>query len=302
MTAVYIHIPFCKRRCNYCDFITYANIEAMLPDYLSALQMEILNSKWECDQAETVYIGGGTPSLISPKQIAGLLDAVRQRYGIAKDAEITVEANPGTVNTSYYAQIRALGVNRLSFGVQSFSDAELQLLGRIHSADEAIEQYFQAREAGFDNISLDLIYGLPEQTLSDWRKNLDVLKGLLPEHLSIYSLILEPGTLMTQWVEKGLVALPDDDLVADMFEVTLRTLAALGYEYYEISSWALKKRVRAGTIKSTGGVRTILALALGRLARWGRCAGETPNLLAGISRKRALMRVANIMVVKARKK
>jgi len=132
-----------------------------------------------------------------------------------------------------------LGINRLSFGVQSFSDAELQLLGRIHCADEAIEQFFQAREAGFDNISLDLIYGLPEQTLSGWRKNLDVLKGLLPEHLSIYSLILEPGTLMTQWVEKGLVALPDDDLVADMFEVTLRTLAALGYEYYEISSWAL---------------------------------------------------------------
>ena len=239
MTAVYIHIPFCKRRCNYCDFITYANFEAMLPDYLSALQMEILNSKWECDQAETVYIGGGTPSLMSTEQVTGILDAVRQRYGIAKDAEITVEANPGTVNASYYAQIRALGINRLSFGVQSFSDAELQLLGRIHSADEAIEQYFQAREAGFDNISLDLIYGLPEQTLSDWRKNLDVLKGLLPEHLSIYSLILEPGTLMTQWVEKGLVALPDDDLVADMFEVTLRTLAALGYEYYEISSWAL---------------------------------------------------------------
>jgi len=211
----------------------------MLPDYLSALQMEILNSKRECDQAETVYIGGGTPSLMSPEQVAGLLDAVRQRYGIAKDAEITVEANPGTVNTSYYAQIRALGVNRLSFGVQSFSNAELQLLGRIHCADEAIEQFFQAREAGFDNISLDLIYGLPEQTLSDWRKNLDVLKGLLPEHLSIYSLILEPGTLMTQWVEKGLVALPDDDLVADMFEVTLQTLETLGYEYYEISSWAL---------------------------------------------------------------
>ncbi len=146
MTAVYIHIPFCKRRCNYCDFITYANIEAMLPDYLSALQMEILNSKWECDQAETVYIGGGgTPSLMSPEQVAGLLDAVRQRYGIAKDAEITVEANPGTVNASYYAQIRALGVNRLSFGVQSFSNAELQLLGRIHCADEAIEQFFFKR-------------------------------------------------------------------------------------------------------------------------------------------------------------
>lgn len=239
MTAVYVHIPFCKRRCTYCDFITYANLDAMLPEYLEALQDEILLASFDVAEAKTIYIGGGTPSLMNKKQIAGILDCIRQRFGISEDAEITIEANPGTVHADFYKHIRDLGINRLSLGVQSFDDRDLKVLGRIHTSDEALASFEQARKAGFDNISIDLIFGLPEQTLAGWRKNLAQVERLMPEHLSIYSLILEPGTLLNRWVERGLVALPDDYLVADMFEETLTFLSRLGYVYYEISSWAL---------------------------------------------------------------
>lgn len=239
MTAIYVHIPFCKRRCTYCDFITYANLDAMLPEYLEALQDEILSASFDVAPAKTVYIGGGTPSLMNQKQIAGILDCIKRRFGISEDAEITIEANPGTVQVDFYKQILDLGINRLSLGVQSFDDRDLKVLGRIHTRDEALASFEQARKSGFDNISLDFIFGLPEQTLAGWRKNLAQVEKLVPEHLSIYSLILGPGTLLNRWVDRGLVALPDDDLVADMFEETLAFLSRLGYVYYEISSWAL---------------------------------------------------------------
>lgn len=239
MSAVYIHIPFCKRRCLYCDFITTANKGTMLPDYARSLQLEILNSPFPIEKARSVYFGGGTPSLLTPEQIAVLLKAVQTRYGLANDAEITLEVNPGTVSEEYYRQISELGINRLSIGAQSFLDKELKLLGRIHNAQEAIASFNSARKAGFDNISMDLIFGLPGQSLNDWQKSLDQIAALKPEHLSIYSLILEDNTPLTRAIEAGRLLKPDDDLVADMYEMTMDTLAVIGYEHYEISSWAV---------------------------------------------------------------
>lgn len=239
MSAVYIHIPFCKRRCLYCDFITTANKGTMLPDYARALQLEIFNSPFPIEKARSVYFGGGTPSLLTPEQIAVLLKAVQTRYGLANDAEITLEVNPGTVSEEYYRQISELGINRLSIGAQSFLDKELKLLGRIHNAHEAIASFNVARKAGFDNISMDLIFGLPGQSLNDWQKSLDQIAALKPEHLSIYSLILEDNTPLTRAIEAGRLPKPDDDLVADMYEMTMDNLRVIGYEHYEISSWAV---------------------------------------------------------------
>ena len=239
MTALYVHIPFCKLRCSYCDFITYAHIQALQPEYVLKLVQEIETSAFESDPVETVYFGGGTPSLLDLDQVAVILDAVRARFGIAKGAEVTMEVNPGTVQGDYYASLLDLGVNRLSLGVQSFREQDLKVLGRIHSSWQALESFQAARRAGFDNISLDFIFGLPGQDMSGWQSNLEKICVLKPEHLSVYSLILEPGTPLAQWVEKGLVNLPDEDLVADMFEETIAFLGSQGYQHYEISSWAL---------------------------------------------------------------
>jgi len=170
MLSVYIHIPFCVRRCWYCDFITYAGMQDWLPAYVSSAQQEI---RWlaeaapaEREAAQTVYFGGGTPSLLSVDQVEALLKAVRSNFGIAEGAEITMEANPGTLSLDYLRRLRTLGVNRLSLGVQSFADAELQQLGRIHSRAEALESLRWARQAGFENLSIDLIFGLPGQSLA----------------------------------------------------------------------------------------------------------------------------------------
>jgi len=211
----------------------------MLPDYLEALQAEILSTPFNLGEAESIYIGGGTPSLMSSEQVYAVLQTVQKRFGIALGAEITLEVNPGTVKNNYYAQLKAVGINRLSMGLQSFVDEELRVLGRIHTAEEAKFSFFTARKAKFENISLDLIFGIPGQTMVSWRKSLAAVKNLKPDHLSIYSLILEQGTPLTQWIENGEVRLPDDDLVADMFEETMDYLDGIGYEHYEISSWAI---------------------------------------------------------------
>lgn len=242
MTAIYIHVPFCKRRCSYCDFITYAHLQDLMPAYVQSLVKEIEASWFEVKPVETLYFGGGTPSLLSVDQLRAVMDAVRMRFGLADSAEITLEANPGTVDGDYFSHVRNMGVNRLSMGVQSFNDQDLQVLGRIHNSWQALESYQAARQAGFENISLDFIFGLPGQDMAGWQENLKKIAWLKPEHLSIYSLILEPGTLLNRWVEKGLVDMPDEDLVADMFEETLSFLDQLGYRHYEISSWALGEK------------------------------------------------------------
>jgi len=240
--SVYIHVPFCVRRCLYCDFITYAGQQAWLPAYVEAAIKEVHwlgSSRGELnDPAQTVYFGGGTPSLLSIGQVEALLAAVDLSFGLMENAEITLEANPGTLTLDYLRELRAIGVNRLSLGVQSFSDAELAQLGRIHTREEALQSILWAKQAGFENLSLDLIFGLPKQSLKAWEYNLQEAIKIHPEHLSLYNLIVEDGTPLAKQIANGEIPAPDDDVAADMYELTMDFLTSAGYEQYEISSWA----------------------------------------------------------------
>mgnify|MGYP001004177129 CR=1 FL=1 len=239
MTAVYIHFPFCVQRCQYCDFITYAQVGHFIPAYLEALKKEIQLILPGKTKASSIYFGGGTPSLLNPAQVDSLVEEIRKAVGINDEAEITLEANPGTVSPESLRALRKVGVNRLSLGIQSFSDEELRILGRIHSADQAWQSISQAQQAGFENLSLDFIFGLPGQSLLAWKENLEKAVSSGIQHLSLYSLIVEPNTSFETDIKSGKLQLPEDDLVADMFEVAMDYLPIQGFNQYEISSWAL---------------------------------------------------------------
>ena len=244
-TGVYLHIPFCQARCSYCDFNTYVGLEALFEPYVSALTQEIALAGDRDAQAHTLFFGGGTPSLLSPDQISRLIRACRQRFRLPADAEITVECNPGTVDQTYLRALREAGVNRLSFGAQSANPDELQLLGRDHAWAEVEAAVAAARAAGFDNLNLDLIFGLPNQSLAAWQRTLRAALDLAPDHLSLYALTIEAGTPMHDWTRRGMLPLPDPDLAADMYEWAEQTLAAAGYEHYEISNWCKPGRACA---------------------------------------------------------
>ena len=237
---MYIHIPFCAVRCHYCDFNTYAGLEKYFEPYADAVREEIRQAAEEYGRLpiQTIFIGGGTPTVLRPDQLGGILAACREHFAVAPDAEITSEANPGTVDQARFAALRALGVNRLSMGVQSFDEAELKWLGRIHSAGEAEQAFDAARAAGFTNINLDFIFGLPGQAPGAWARTLERAVGLGPEHLSLYSLTVEAGTPLADSVRRGRVPAPDDDLAADLYLASQDLLAAHGYAQYEISNWA----------------------------------------------------------------
>ncbi|MCX6030879.1 MAG: radical SAM family heme chaperone HemW [Chloroflexi bacterium] len=238
--ALYIHIPFCAVRCAYCDFNTYAGLETLYEPYTAALIAEIRRAGEAAGRpgGHTIFIGGGTPTVLPPDLLARILDACRAAFDVAPGAEITSEANPGTVDQARFAALAGLGVNRLSMGVQSFDDAELRWLGRIHTAAEAEAAFVAARAAGFDNINLDFIFGLPGQEPTTWAATLARAVSLAPEHLSLYSLTVEHGTPLADQVRRGLVTAPDDDLAADLYDLACDTLAKGGYEQYEISNWA----------------------------------------------------------------
>ena len=241
MHALYLHIPFCRARCSYCDFNTYTTLGDLQGDYVAALAREIRlvgELGGQPVAVRTIFFGGGTPSLLTPEQTAALLSAARAAFAVAPDAEITMEANPGTVDEAWLAAVRALGVNRLSFGVQSALPDELALLGREHDFAAAVEAVAAARAAGFDNLNLDLIYGLPGQSVADWRRTLAAVLPLDVEHISLYCLTIEPGTPMQRWLHNGAIMAPDPDAAADQYEVACRELAAAGYGHYEISNWA----------------------------------------------------------------
>lgn len=240
MYSLYLHIPFCRHRCAYCDFNTYAGLEPLIPDYATALQREIrfLGEQADHPAVGTVFLGGGTPSLLPLTALDGLFRALRASFTLGPEAEITLEANPGTVDLSYLRGLRALGVNRLSFGVQSANPGELRLLERIHDYPQAIQAVTWARQAGFDNLNLDLIFGLPYQRLEDWQRSLELALGLSPQHLALYALTLEHGTPMQHWVARGLLPAPDPDLAAEMYEWAAERLSQAGYVQYEISNWA----------------------------------------------------------------
>jgi len=239
--SLYFHIPFCLSKCYYCDFNSYAGLSWLIPQYVDTLEKEMqLYGKdiWQFE-VKTVYFGGGTPSLLFRESISRILETCSKVFHTSPNLEVTLEANPGTVEQSFLTQLKESGVNRLSLGVQSFSDNELKLLGRIHSANEAREAFFMARQAGFENINMDLLYALPWQAVSDWRNNLVEAIKLNPDHFSLYPLTLELGTPLANAVTSGSLPKPDADLAADMYLLALDKLAQEGYSHYEISNWAL---------------------------------------------------------------
>ncbi|MDO8750035.1 MAG: radical SAM family heme chaperone HemW [Dehalococcoidia bacterium] len=249
--ALYIHIPFCETRCPYCDFNTYEGIEPLMPAYIDALVQEIRLWGSFLTQGQdtplpqpisTVFFGGGTPSYLPPENIQRVLDAARAAFSLAPDAEVTLESNPGDVTTTRLEMWKAAGINRVSIGVQSLDDGLLQLLGRRHDSQAARQAYQNARHAGFDNLNLDLMYGLPGQSLAQWRSTLTDTLHLAPEHISMYCLTLEEGTPLDAWVRQGKVPEPDPDLAADMYLLAEDLAGGAGYEHYEISNWAMPGR------------------------------------------------------------
>jgi len=239
--SLYLHIPFCRKRCGYCDFNTFAGLEGLIPAYVQALTAEIEGLGRLSEHSlpvHTVFFGGGTPSLLTGEQVKTILAAARAAFRVTLDAEISLEANPGTLTPESLKDLREAGVNRLSLGVQSMHPAELSLLERLHGVPEVIEAVAWAREAGFDNLNLDLIYGLPGQSLERWRETLAFALRLSPEHLSLYALTIEDGTPLKRLAVKGLVEAIDDDYVAEMYELAMDALAEAGYRQYEISNWA----------------------------------------------------------------
>jgi oxygen-independent coproporphyrinogen-3 oxidase len=240
--GVYVHVPFCTAKCHYCDFNSYAGLDGLVPTYVEAICREI--GAQPPVRARSINFGGGTPSLLSAASLARVLGAIRERFDVPDGVELSLEANPGTVAEARLAEVRALGFNRISFGVQSFDPGILAELGRIHGPEEAARARRAARAAGFENVNLDFIYGLPRQTMPSWQETLARAVDLRPEHLSLYSLTVEPGTLFHRRAEQGRLPLPDEDLVADMYELASETLEGAGYVQYEVSNWALSPELR----------------------------------------------------------
>lgn len=242
--SLYIHIPFCRHRCAYCDFNTYAGLDDLIPQYVQALCAEL---EYTADSAggqlnvHTIFFGGGTPSLLSPQDLERILDTIAKRYFLKENLEVSLEANPGTLSLAYLRDLRRMGINRLSIGMQSAQPEELRLLEREHDYLDVVKAVTWARKASFDNINLDLIFGLPGQVMETWKQTLSLAVGLQPEHLSLYALTLEHGTPMQRWVERGLLEEPDPDLSAEMYEWAGEYLESKGYRQYEISNWAKEK-------------------------------------------------------------
>ena len=241
MLSLYLHIPFCVRKCLYCGFYSTRYSPRQAFAYVSALQLEAARYKGNFSKAvfDSVYIGGGTPTVLSREQWVSIFKIIRENFRLSEDAEFTVEANPNTVSVDSIAFLRAHGVNRLSIGVQSFSDRVLKTLGRAHTAAQAEEAFRTARNAGFQNIGIDLIYGVPGQSHDDWTSSVHRVLTLEPEHISSYCLSLDEGSQFMREAEAGRLALPDDDVAARMYEFALRALTGAGYRHYEISNFSL---------------------------------------------------------------
>lgn len=248
--GIYIHIPFCKSRCSYCDFATGAYNAELAARYVAALAREIESFSLPAHTSEnfgdvsrisvdTIYFGGGTPSLLTPLQVEAILNAIHEKFDVDAGAELTLEINPGTLTKEKAEALRTLGINRASFGAQTFDDAELARLGRAHTSADVRATFQILRDAGFTNISFDLIAGLPEQTLAGWSRNLDEAFKLRPEHLSLYLLEIHEATPLAAQLRQGRYAPPDEDVAAEMYELLIARTRAEGYEHYEISNFCL---------------------------------------------------------------
>ena len=239
--SIYIHIPLCVKKCAYCDFASFSGRVAQRESYVKAVCCELRTQAafFGRRRVRTVFFGGGTPTLLTGAQVQEIMDTLRECFDILPDAEVTMEGNPGTLTKENICAYRQAGVNRLSLGVQSMDDALLSAIGRIHTAAQAEEAVRLAREAGFDNLNLDLMYGLPGQSAEQWKATLESAIALAPEHLSCYSLILEEGTLLYEQVNRGTCApLPDEDAICAMDEITQKWTRAAGYAQYEVSNYA----------------------------------------------------------------
>ncbi len=238
--GIYLHIPFCKVKCPYCDFYSVPDRDESFEPLIDALVQEILSTKHEPDGwiIDTLFIGGGTPSLLTAGQLEKIITALNERYELDQLREFTMEANPGEAPPEKLVDFRALGVNRLSMGFQTFNDSLLQFLGRIHTAKQCFTTFEAARKAGFDNISADMIFNIPGQTVDGWADDLKRLTALEPEHISAYSLTVEQGTQLHQQVASGQVLMPSEDTDIDMFSRGRELLELAGYGPYEISNFA----------------------------------------------------------------
>ena len=249
--GIYIHIPFCKQKCKYCDFISFTNKENMMEDYFKCLLMEIeekskdykveiVNGIKQKNGVNTIYIGGGTPSFVDSKYICMVISKIKECFKVLKTAEITIEVNPGTVTKSKLEDYYRLGINRISIGLQSTNDELLKMLGRIHNYKEFEQTYNMAREVGLKNINVDLMIGLPNQSVEDVEKSLDKVIEKAPEHVSVYSLIVEPGTKMSDLINSGKLELPEEELERKMYWGVKTKLEEAGYNHYEISNFSKK--------------------------------------------------------------
>ena len=240
MAGIYIHIPFCKRRCIYCDFFSTTQSEKK-PTYIHALcqELEMRKNYLEGEEIETIYLGGGTPSQLTEEELNEIFTSLYNIYKVKEDAEITLEANPDDLTPEYVSMLRRLPINRISMGIQTFQEETLKLLHRRHTARQAIEAFQRCREAGFRNISIDLMYGLPGETLDIWKEDLQQAIALHPEHISAYHLIYEEGTALWKLREEHQVEEADEDLSVTLFKTLIDELKQAGYQHYEISNFCL---------------------------------------------------------------
>ena len=271
---LYLHMPFCVRKCAYCDFLSFPTDQETQNLYTRRLREDIdaMGKKYGDIPVDTIFIGGGTPSVPDSALIVGIMEHVRKAFHVAEDAEISMEANPGTVTREKLTDYRRAGINRLSFGLQSANDKELKLLGRIHTWAEFLESFHLARECGFTNINIDLMSALPGQTRESWKDTLKRVTDLNPEHISAYSLIIEDGTLFGEKYgsEEGRKFLPDEDSEREMYHETKRFLRDCGYERYEISNYAKPGRACRHNIGYWTGV-PYLGLGLGASSYMDGC-------------------------------
>ena len=236
--GIYVHIPFCKQKCSYCDFISYCDKNDLIEKYIKALKQEIENSSVNEYEISTIYIGGGTPSYIESKYIGEILKTIKQKYNVSKNVEITIEVNPGTATKEKLRDYVEAGINRISIGLQSCNNNLLKMIGRIHTYEDFLSTYKLAREVGFKNINVDLMIGLPNQTLDDVKKSLEEISKLNPEHISVYSLIVEEGTPIEKKIADGQLKLPNEELEREEYWEVKKFLESLGYKHYEISNFA----------------------------------------------------------------
>ena len=240
MAGIYIHIPFCKRRCIYCDFFSTTQSEKKSA-YVHAVcrELEMRKDYLEGEDIETIYLGGGTPSQLFREELEEIFNHIYKVYPVREDAEITLEANPDDLTPEYVAMLRQLPINRISMGIQTFQEETLKLLHRRHTATQAIEAFRRCREAGFQNISIDLMYGLPGETLETWKEDLQQAIALRPEHISAYHLIYEEDTVLWKLREQHQVEEADEDLSVSLFSTLIEQLSEAGYQHYEISNFCL---------------------------------------------------------------